>query len=174
MMRFIKANQSDFIAISQFYLTVIEKTKYMDKYGQWKKDVYPTDTIIQSYLTHQQMYLLIEDKVIIAAMAITMYQDDSYHHILWNVEAKDDEVAVIHLLGMHPYYQNKGIGARFLEKAIQLAKFHQKKVIRLDALESNMPARHLYEKMGFEYRGKQFLYAPNTGETYFYFYEKII
>lgn len=47
-------------------------------------------------------------------------------------------------------------------------------MIRLDALESNMPARHLYEKMGFEYRGKQFLYAPNTGETYFYFYEKII
>ena len=43
--------------------------------------------------------------------------------------------------------------------------------IRLDALASNTPAHKLYERLGFEYRGKQHLYAENTGWTDFYFFE---
>ena len=30
---------------------------------------------------------------------------------------------------------------------------------------------YLYERLGFEYRGQQHLYAENTGWTGFYFYE---
>ena len=43
--------------------------------------------------------------------------------------------------------------------------------IRLDALASNTPAHKIYERLGFEYRGKQHLYAENTGWTDFYFFE---
>lgn len=35
----------------------------------------------------------------------------------------------------------------------------------------NTPARRLYEKIGFEYRGKQNLFAENTGWTDFLYYE---
>lgn len=38
-------------------------------------------------------------------------------------------------------------------------------------LASNTPARRMYERLGFEYRGKQNLYAENTGWTDFLFYE---
>ena len=43
--------------------------------------------------------------------------------------------------------------------------------IRLDALASNTPAHRIYERLGFEYRGKQHLYAENTGWTDFFFFE---
>ena len=45
------------------------------------------------------------------------------------------------------------------------------KAIRLDALASNTPAHKIYKALGFEYRGKQHLYAENTGWTDFYFFE---
>ena len=47
----------------------------------------------------------------------------------------------------------------------------RKYAIRLDTLASNIPAQHMYEKLGFEYRGKQNLYAENTGWTDFLYYE---
>ena len=39
------------------------------------------------------------------------------------------------------------------------------------ALASNTPAHRIYERLGFEYRGMQHLYAENTGWTDFYFFE---
>ena len=173
-MEFKRASQKDLTELKQLYLTIIENTRDMEKYGRWKKDIYTTDTIIENYLNQQSMYMLIEKNKIIAAMAMTLKQDEDYHQISWEIATKDDEVAVIHILGIHPHYQNKGVGSQFIEEALQLAKLHQKKAVRLDALESNLPARHLYEKLGFVYRGKQYLYAPNTKETYFYYYEKVI
>ena len=46
-----------------------------------------------------------------------------------------------------------------------------KKSVRLDALASNTPAHKIYEALGFQYRGKQHLYAENTGWTDFFFFE---
>jgi RimJ/RimL family protein N-acetyltransferase len=40
-----------------------------------------------------------------------------------------------------------------------------------DALASNTPAHKIYERLGFAYRGKQHLYAENTGWTDFYFFD---
>ena len=56
-------------------------------------------------------------------------------------------------------------------EAIELAKAKCMKAIRLDALATNTPAHKLYESQGFEYRGKQNLYAENTGWTDFFFFE---
>ena len=55
--------------------------------------------------------------------------------------------------------------------AITMYQEKGKKAIRLDALASNIPAQHMYEKLGFAYRGKQNLYAENTGWTDFLYYE---
>ena len=55
--------------------------------------------------------------------------------------------------------------------AVRLAQEKGKKAIRLDALASNTPGHRLYERLGFEFRGKRLLYAENTGWTYFYFFE---
>ena len=58
-----------------------------------------------------------------------------------------------------------------MEEIFSLAMEKGKKAIRLDTLASNIPAQHMYEKLGLEYRGKQNLYAENTGWTDFLYYE---
>lgn len=58
-----------------------------------------------------------------------------------------------------------------IKECIRLAKNEGKQAVRLDALESNIPARKMYEALGFQCRGKQNLYAENTGWTNFLFFE---
>ncbi|MGN0482340.1 MAG: GNAT family N-acetyltransferase [Lachnospiraceae bacterium] len=66
-----------------------------------------------------------------------------------------------------PEYQGKGISKRMMAESISLAMGKGKKAIRLDALASNIRAQQMYKKLGFAYRGKQNLYAENTGWTDF-------
>ena len=117
------------------------------------------------------MYIYRERGVIVGAMAVTMYQDENYHEIVWSQQVADVEVAVIHILAVSPDIQGKGIGSEMIREAIRLAQNNGMQAIRLDALASNTPAHKLYEHLGFEYRGKQHLYAENTGWTDFHFFE---
>ncbi len=83
----------------------------------------------------------------------------------------DDKVAVIHILAVSPDAQGTGIGSEMIREAIRLAQSKGMQAIRLDALASNTLAHRLYEHLGFEYCGKQHLYAENTGWTDFYFFD---
>jgi len=58
-----------------------------------------------------------------------------------------------------------------IREAINLSVDSGMKSIRLDALASNTRAHKIYKRIGFEYRGKQHLYAENTGWTDFLFFE---
>ena len=78
---------------------------------------------------------------------------------------------MIHILAVCPDCQGKGIGSEMVREAINFAKEKGMQAIRLDALAYNIPAHRMYERLGFEYRGKQHLYAENTGWTDFYFFE---
>ena len=155
----------------QFYKHVITDTPDMDRYGRWKIGLYPMEQDIENYIGTGAMYVLSDDDVIIGAMAVTMNQGDDYHSIHWALPLADDEVSVIHVLSVNPDYQGKGVGKRLIEEAVLIARDNGKKALRLDALAGNTPAHRLYEKNGFAYRGKQNLYAENTGWTDFFFFE---
>ncbi|SFP80531.1 Acetyltransferase (GNAT) family protein [Oscillibacter sp. PC13] len=167
----IKAEWCDLPYLLTFYNRIIDCTENMNIYARWKRGMHPTEQAIKAYMEGQAMYLYMDEDNAAGAMAVTMEQGDGYHDIAWEVMADDHEVAVIHILGVNPDYQGKGIGKQMIEKAIQLAKDSNKKAIRLDALASNIPAQHLYEGRGFQYKGKRNLFAENTGWTDFFFYE---
>lgn len=171
-MKFILAD--DFIRIRSKYIEVIERTSNMSIYARWVYGQHPTDAMIQSYIDNNEMYMLMDKQSIAGMMAITMSQDKDYRDVEWKIELEDSEVAVIHILAVIPEYQQMGIGKRMIEEAISLAKQNGKKAVRLDALASNTPAHHMYERMGFEYRGKANLFAENTGWTDFFFFELIL
>jgi ribosomal protein S18 acetylase RimI-like enzyme len=132
----------------------------MSLFARWSKGKHPTADGIRSYIKEGSMYLYKEQGVIVGAMAVTMYQGEDYHAIEWSQPVPDDEVAVIHILAVHPDRQGSGVGSEMVREAV-----------RLDALASNTPAHSMYKRLGFEYRGKQHLYAENTGWTDFYFFE---
>ena len=171
IMRLIRATQQDFSDLIAFYDDVTAHTPDMALYARWSKGKHPTEEGIRAYINEGSMYLYREDGGIVGAMAVTMYQGKEYHAIEWSQQVGDDEVAVIHILAVSPDKQGEGIGSEMIREAIRMALSKGMKAIRLDALASNKPAHRIYERLGFEYRGKQHLYAENTGWTDFYFFE---
>ena len=171
IMKLIIATQNDFDAIIAFYDDVTERTPEMATYARWSKGKHPTEEGIRAYIDEGSMYVYQEGGEIIAAVALTMYQGEDYHAIQWSRQVADAEVAVIHILAVSPDRQGTGIGSEMIREAIRLAQRRGMKAIRLDALASNTPAHKLYERLGFEYRGTQHLYAENTGWTDFLFFE---
>ena len=51
------------------------------------------------------MQLVLADDFAMAA--ITMYQGEDYHEIIWSRDLKDDEVASLHIFAAAPEYQGK-------------------------------------------------------------------
>ena len=170
-MRLELAKKNDFETIIAFYDDVTERTPEMGTYARWQKGKHPTEEGISAYINEGSMYIYRERGVIVGAMAVTMYQGEDYHTIEWSQQVPDEKVAVIHILAVSPDAQGKGIGSEMIREAIRLAQNNDMQAIRLDALASNTPAHKIYERLGFEYRGKQHLYAENTGWTDFYFFE---
>ena len=166
-----QATIEEYDSIIAFYDDVIERTPDVRKYARWLKGKHPTADGIRAYIEEGSMYLYKEQGTIVGAMAVTMYQGEDYHAIEWSRQVPDNEVAVIHILAVSPDRQGTGIGSKMVREAIELAKAKCMKAIRLDALATNTPAHKLYQRLGFEYRGKQNLYAENTGWTDFFFFE---
>ena len=165
------ASITDYASVLSFYNDVTEHTPEIDLYARWKKGKHPMAESIKAYIQEGSLYLYKEQDTIIGAMAVTMYQGEDYNAIEWSKDATDNEVAVIHILAVSPEKQGCGIGSGMVREAILLAKSKGMKAIRLDALATNRPAHKIYKRLGFEYRGKQNLYAENTGWTDFYFFE---
>ena len=166
-----QATLSDYESILDFYWDVSEGTPQMELYARWKKGKHPTAEAIRSFIEEGSMSLYEEGGSIVGAMALAMYQGEDYHAIQWLRDVADDEAAVIHILAVSPDRQGEGIGADMIREAIRLAQERGMKAIRLDALATNTPTHRIYERLGFEYRGKQHLCAQNTGWTDFFFYE---
>ena len=166
-----RASLEDYDSIIAFYDDVIERTPEIEKHARWQHGKHPKADGIKSYVNEGCMYLYKEQDTIVGAMALTMYQGADYHAIGWSRQVQDDEVSVIHILAVSPDKQGTGIGSEMVREAINLAKAKGMKSIRLDALATNTPAHKIYERLGFVYKGKQHLYAENTGWTDFFFIE---
>ena len=170
-MNLVLATIQDFESILAFYDEVTDRTPDLARFARWSKGKHPTAEGIRAYIEEGNMYLYKVKENIVAAMAVTMYQGEDYHAIDWLQQVADDKVTVIHILAVSPDAQGKGIGSEMIREAIRFARDRGMQAIRLDALASNTPAHRLYERLGFEYRGKQYLFAENTGWTDFFFFE---
>ena len=162
----------DLETVKGHYINVIENTPEIEKYARWVYGKHPTDEALRSFIENGEMYLLADGGTVAGMVAIVMHQGTDYEDIPWTEKLENDQVATLHLLAVCPEYRGRSLGNTILELAGELAKQQGKRAIRLDVLESNRPARHLYEKNGFIVRGKEHWYAENTGWTDFLLYEK--
>jgi len=169
-----QATQADFKAVVAFYEDVIARTPGIAQYAQWHKDKHPTTEGLRSFIESKNLYVYKEDESIVGAFVLTMYQTKEYRGVDWRLQVADDEAAVIQTLATSPDRQGAGIGAKMVHEAARLARDHGMKVLRLDATATNTPVHKLYERLGFEWRGQQHLYAENNGWLDFYFFELVL
>jgi ribosomal protein S18 acetylase RimI-like enzyme len=70
-------------------------------------------------------------------------------------------IAYIRRLVVHPDYRRKGIAVLLMKKAMVQAKASRPRFIELHALDGDIPAKKLYEKLGFEVKHKEVHYRKS-------------
>ena len=155
-----KAVENQYPAVREFYHAMIDALKESSYDLGWKKDIYPAPDFLLASIRSGELYIVQDADRIVASMVINHECNDSYRDFQWPAEIQPDEVTVIHTLGR-----------QMMQFAIDTARLHKQKVIRLDVLKDNIPAKRLYESMGFRYLHTLPMFYENTGWTEFDLYE---
>ena len=170
-MEIIKAEASAYEATRRFYHSLIDEMGQAGNVVTWVKDVYPSPEFLQASAQAGTLYLGMEDDEIAAAMVLNHEAGEGYRGAPWNVKANDEEVLVIHALGVHPRFGGKGLGAQMTEGAIRIARDAGMKAVRLDVQRGNEPARRIYVRCGFKSTAEVSMYYENTGLDTFELFE---
>jgi len=162
-LNFRLAVQQDLPEVWQMFVDAID---LMNSQGipQWD-EIYPNHQTISDDIQKQQMYLLIQDEVIVSAVVLNEEQDQSYQTADW--KHADGKIAVIHRLCVKTSTQGKSYG----KKTVQLAEQELFRLgydsVRLDAVSFNPFALKLYDSLGYQKTGEAFY---RKGK--FYLFEK--
>lgn len=141
-----KAQNNDVDAIVKLYDAVND---YYDAPG-WGKGVYPTTTSVIAGVEKSSLHILFCGDEILGACMLNHEQHPAYALQPWSINAKDEQVIVVHDLVSHPNQRRKGLGKDLVVYSIDFARKCNAVTIRLDTHLSNIPARTLYERCGFK------------------------
>lgn len=143
------ADVSDFAAVQSLFKQAISKMQ-AEQIDQWD-EIYPDQAILAADIERRQMYLLVIDGVIAAAVVLNEYQDEEYATGNWAF--LDGRIAVIHRLCVHTGFQDAGVGKRTIQLAEALLASQGYAAIRLDSFLENPKALQLYRRLGYRPAG---------------------
>lgn len=166
-----RATVSEYDNIMDLYCAIIAKN---DGYIGWKQGIYPSKEFVDQSIAKQNLFLGFENSELVSSMVLNHSCNEEYRKVKWAIRAKKNEVLVIHILGVHPNFNGKGYAKKMVKRAIEYAKENNQKTIRLDVLEGNSPAEHLYTSLGFTYVDTQKMFYEDTGWTNFKLYEYLL
>lgn len=163
-MKYRIADINELEALYGFYNEIIDHQKY-DAYGAaWTKDVYPSKQDLKNHLEEDLFYVLEEEGRYAGAGCISLHEDENYLKAPWTMKLKTDEIAVLHLLAIHPDFRRKGLSKKLLRHIIDDTS-GKAKAIHLDVISGNDMAVRIYEKVGFRSIGLYEVYYEDTGNV---------
>lgn len=168
------AEKDDFQRVRNFYSTLIDNIgDYNFSFG-WKKDIYPSQEFLLDSINNYELYYGELENQIISSMIVNNKYNKEYNDVKWLTDASDDELLVIHTLGVDPRFAGKGFAKEMVHSVIDMGRKKGLKSIRLDVLEGNTPAEKSYTKIGFQYRSTMQMYYEDTGYTNYRLFEYIL
>lgn len=171
-MKIQKAETKDYPRIRAFYHALIDALEHAAYRPGWKKDIYPDPEDLKKQIRDGCLYYGTENDELISAMVVNQtFQDDAYADANWSVPAADDEVLVMHMLGVHSEYMRRGVAGEMVRFAAGLAKKKGMKALRLDVMKGNVPAEKLYPRLGFSYINTIPMFYPDVGWMDFLLFE---
>ena len=169
-----KAEKNEFEAVRTMYWELIDEMRDAEYRPLWEKNVYPADDLLRDAIDRGELYVCNIDGEIAASMIVNHSCAAEYAQVDWAVDAKPEEVTVIHALGVLPRYHGKGVSHFMVDSAIRIARENGQKALRLDVLQGNLPAFRLYERHGFVFRKELTMFYEDTGWTGFSLYELLL
>ena len=159
-----RARQDEIPALWAFYGEVCEAQEKAPCSPGWTFGVYPDREELGAHIAAGEAVLGIHEGQIVAASVLTGRDDPMYADAKWPTEAKPEEVAVIHLLALHPEARGRGWSHVFLDALLARAKEEGKRLVRLDVVKGNFIAEALYIRHGFRFAEERTVFYEDTGE----------
>ena len=170
-MRIGRVKPEDYGRVRDFYYELIDAMAG-DRFNPgWERDVYPTREFLRSSIEKGELFVGEEDGKILASMVVNHDYNEGYRKASWPVNALDDQVYVIHALGVHPEFFGRGIAKAMVREVIHMAGENGMRALRLDVLEGNLPAEKSYTAVGFRYVDTVRMFYEDTGWTNYKLYE---
>jgi len=149
-----KCEQSDLNRTAHFYGEVMQHLVQNINYPKWTPGVYPCRESIAQVIDAGEQYIYLCDNEVLGAFVLNDNPQGSYFKGNWSKSLSDGDYLVIHTLATHPTAYKTGIGKKMVEFCINHAKQLGYKAIRLDVVPTNIPAKLLYERLGFSFAGE--------------------
>ena len=146
--------EEDVAQVGAFYDRVVA---WLDangaNYPKWTYKEYPSVIFARAHTARGVQYVCLDGDVIVGAFVLNDDPEANYQKGAWSRHIPDGEYMVLHALAIDPAMHGRGIGTAVVEFCIRTAKERGYKALRLDIVPDNLPARSLYEKLGFRYAG---------------------
>ncbi|MGN0748316.1 MAG: GNAT family N-acetyltransferase [Christensenellales bacterium] len=109
-------------------------------------EYYPYEEF-ENDIQNKNLYVAVDDSKIISAFGL--FDNVSGSNCF---EWSDKNVKALYLgrFGVNPDYQNCGYGAKTINEAIKITKSFGAKYLRLQVVDTNIPAINFYKKIGFD------------------------
>lgn len=149
-MIFRKATMDDLDAIHQIYEAIHAEEQSGKRTIGWDPKVYPVRQTAENAILAEEMYVCEDRGQIVAAAIMNHMQYEGYAHANWSVEAKPEEVLVLHTLVVMPNRSGQGIGKAMVAFYEGVAKGMGCLGVRFDTNEKNAAARAFYPPLGYK------------------------
>lgn len=150
MKTYKKAAPEDLDRVADIYDRILTEEEAGRATIGYRRGVYPTRQTAEDALKRGDLFVEMEDDVIVGTGIINQIQVDVYAGAPWACDAAEDEVMVFHTLVIDPRYRGKGYGTGFIGFYESYALEHGCHELRIDTNERNRVARNLYRKLGFQ------------------------
>ncbi|MBO5373270.1 MAG: GNAT family N-acetyltransferase [Lachnospiraceae bacterium] len=174
MLTIRKATIEEHKEVVDFYYTLIDQMNDADYRAEWKKGVYPSEEYLKDAIEKNELFIGKEEDKIVAGMIVNHNCHENYKQVKWAVDAKEDEVMVLHTLGVLPSCSGRGYARQMVEHALFYAKEKGQKAMRLDMLDGTLRGAKVYTGVGFLYKETIQMYYADTGWANFRMYEYIL
>ena len=145
-----QAAECDIELVKHLYDVVIDANTGTEYDVLWRRDLHPSDAAIEAAVRQGEMYVAWLGGELVGAGILNCDFAPGYEGIQWHVDALPAQTRCLHLFCTHPQHQGKGLATAFLEGLLDAMRNQGVKAVRLDVFDYNAPAKHLYEKVGFD------------------------
>lgn len=169
-----KCSSANAEAVGKFYDNVVlYLTKHIN-YPKWRYQDYPSSASTAEAIRLGEQFMCVLDGNVVGAFILNTNPQGNYDYGDWQETLQPGDFLVIHTLAVHPDCYSQGIGKAMVDYCIRYAVEHGFKGIRLDVVPENLPARKLYERMGFVFAGEKDLERNIAGIPVFALYELLV
>ena len=172
MWEFRPARPEEAPAVLAFYETMIDAMADWPEKPGWKKGIYPTLDYLRACAQAGELYILTGEGAVLGALVMNNRWNETYDTVSWPVDAKPEEVRVIHTLCVDVTRHRRGLGRQMMDGCAEAARAVGCKALRLDVLVGNGPALAFYPNAGFSPIATVHGWYPDTDWDDFVMFER--